>query len=351
MLVPVAGYGGGVDPSRADALAARAGLVRLPADTPGFHRRRRGKGFTFTDPSGAPVSAQERARLQSLVIPPAWRDVWIAPRDDSHILATGIDDAGRKQYLYHPAWRSAADAEKFERLAGFGEALPRLRRQVVDDIRRGDELTSQLALLVRLVDLSLIRGGSRCYTEQHGTFGATTLLASHVEVVGSTVHLAFPGKGGTEHDLSVSDRLVATRLRQLVADVDDDSHLFTDDAGRPIERDDLNEYLYRTVGDYTVKYFRTWGATCLVTQHLATAGLEGTAAVKAAIEHAADALGNTPTVCRSSYVAPVVVEAHDAGALVDAWRTARSSRWMSRAERATARLLRTAAADLTAAAA
>ena len=332
-------------------MATRAGLVRLPPDTPGFHRRRRGKGFTFTDPTGAPVSGEERARLSSLVIPPAWRDVWIAPREDSHILATGIDDAGRKQYLYHPDWRSVADGEKFERLAGFGDALPRLRRQVVHDIRHGDELTSQLALLVRLVDLSLIRGGSRCYTEQHGTFGATTLLASHVEVVGNTVHLAFPGKGGTEHDLSVSDRLVATRLRQLVADVDDDSHLFVDDEGRPIERDDLNDYLVRTVGDYTVKYFRTWGATCLVTEHLATAGLDGSAAVKAAIERAAEALANTPTVCRSSYVAPAVVQAHDAGELVAAWRAARSSRWMSRAERATVRLLRGAAADLRAQAA
>jgi DNA topoisomerase-1 len=330
-----------VDQSTAELLLAESGLVRLPPAAPGIVRRRCGTGFTYRDPSGGAVDAAERARIESLAIPPAWTDVWIAPVADSHVLATGVDEAGRKQYLYHPAWRAAADAAKFERLAAFADALPRLRRQVLRDVRSREGLVAQCALLVRLVDLTLIRAGSRCYAETNGTFGATTLLASHVEVVGTTVHLSFPGKGGTEHELSVTDRLLATHLRRLVATLDDDSHLFVDDDGRVVERDTLNEYLEQIVGPFTVKDFRTWGATCSVTARLAAAApdVDDDVAVREAIADAATALGNTPAVCRASYVAPAVVEAYLDGRLAETWRSSRASRWLSRAERATGRLL------------
>jgi DNA topoisomerase I len=330
-----------VDSTTAELLAAAAGLIRVPADAPGIVRRRCGRGFTYRTPRGAAVTGVERARIESLAIPPAWTDVWIAREHDSHVLATGIDDAGRKQYLYHPRWREAADHLKFERLGAFGAALTGLRKRVVQDLRSTDVRTAQCAAVVRMVDLSLIRAGSRCYADDNGTFGATTLLSSHVEVKGSTVHLSFPGKGGSEHDLTVTDRLLATHLRRLVSELDDDSHLFVDDEGRPIERDDVNDYLETVAGRFTVKDFRTWGATCSVAGLLAdpASDVDPDECVKLAIAETAEALGNTPAVCRSSYVAPVVVEAHLDGRLRAAWRASRSSRWLSRPERTTQRIL------------
>jgi DNA topoisomerase I len=331
----------GVDVATAERLAKGAGVVRLPPDAPGIERRRRGRGFSYLDPAGQRVVGEERARLEALAVPPAWSDVWIAPIPDSHILATGIDDAGRKQYVYHPRWRDAADTAKFERLADFGAALPRVRRQVVADLRSHEPSVSHCAALLRLVDRSLIRPGSRCYADENGTFGATTLLTSHVDVRGSTVHLVFPGKGGTEHELSVRDRVLAGHLRRLVATLDDDSHLFVDDQGRAVERDEVNAYLGRVAGDFTVKDFRTWGATCSVAAHLATSPVtdDQGSAVRDAIAETATALGNTPAVCRTAYVAPAVIEAHHAGNLRDAWKASRRSKWMTRAEWTTRRVL------------
>lgn len=330
-----------MDSTTAEHLAAAAGLVRLPFGVPGISRRRSGRGFTYQGTRGARVGPAERTRIEELAIPPAWTDVWIAPDPDSHVLATGIDDAGRKQYLYHPRWREAADQLKFERLGLFAAALIGLRKRVVRDLRSDDERTAQCAALLRLVDLSLIRGGSRCYAETNGTFGATTLLASHVDVKGSTVHLAFPGKGGGELDVSITDRLLAGHLRRLVATLDDDSHLFVDDDGRPVDREDVNEYLASVAGRFTVKDFRTWGATSAVAGLLARLGRDDDpdGCVRQAIAEIAETLGNTPAVCRSSYVAPAVVAAHLDGRLEAAWRASRGSRWMSRAERATHRLL------------
>jgi DNA topoisomerase I len=328
-----------VDLPTAERVAAAAGLVRLAAGTPGIERRRCGRGFTYRAPDGSTLDGSQRARAESLAVPPAWNDVWIAPRPDSHVLASGIDDAGRKQYLYHPAWREAADALKFERLGEFGRSLPRLRRQVATDLRSRDADVAGRAVLVRLIDRTLIRPGSRRYAVENGTFGATTLLASHVEVRGATLHLVFPGKGGAEHDLSLEDRELAGRLRRLLAEADDDTHLVVDDNGQPLERDDVNEYIADLAGPFTVKDFRTWGATCTVVDHLAPSSTADPAAVTDAIAGAAQSLGNTPAVCRASYVAPRVVEAHQEGRLQVEWQRARSSRWMSRAERVTARVL------------
>lgn len=333
-----------MDTPTAERLAKAAGLVRLPADAPGISRRRCGRGFTYRSARGTPLGSAERDRVEGLAIPPAWTEVWIAPDPESHVLATGLDDAGRKQYLYHPRWREAADQLKFERLPSFGRELIGLRKRVVRDLRSDDERSAHCAALLRLIDLSLIRAGSRCYANENGTFGATTLLASHVEVKGSTVHLTFPGKGGNELELSVTDRLLAGHLRRLVATLDDDSHLFVDGEGRPVDREDVNEYIAETAGTFTVKDFRTWGATCAVAGLLAAPakGDEPDACVRAAIEQTAEALGNTPAVCRSSYVAPAVVEAHLDGTLAAAWRASRTSRWMSRSERATQRVLSSA---------
>jgi DNA topoisomerase-1 len=328
-------------------LADVAGLVRVSDDEPGIRRRRRGRGFGYVSETGTPVDEEERARIRALAIPPAWRDVWIAPWPDAHILATGIDDAGRKQYLYHPQWRVAADAVKFQRLATFPSALVKLRRDVVRRLsRRVDDSPEALArtvpaVLVRLLDQSLIRAGSRCYADTNGTHGATTLLASHVELGGDRVHLEFTGKGGREHEIDVRDPLLARHLGVLVELAgDDDAPLFSLTDGAVVGRNVVNGYIASVAGaSYSAKDFRTWGATCVVTEHLASAAGGDTSAVRQAIEVAAEALGNTPTVCRQSYIAPAVIDAFEQGRLHPVWRTARRSRWLSRAERATARLL------------
>jgi DNA topoisomerase-1 len=328
-------------------LADVAGLVRVSGDEPGIRRVRRGRGFSYVSPSGAPVDAAERARIRSLAIPPAWRDVWIAPWPEAHILATGVDDADRKQYLYHPQWRVAADAVKFDRLATFPPALVRLRRDVVRRLsRRVDDSPEGLArtvpaVLVRLLDQSLIRAGSRCYAESNGTHGATTLLASHVELHGDRVHLEFPGKGGRDHEIDVRDPLLARHLGVLVELAgEEDAPLFSLADGAVVGRNAVNGYIASVAGaPYSAKDFRTWGATCVVAERLAAADDGDGAAVRDAIEVAADALGNTPTVCRQSYVAPAVIDAFEEGVLRSVWRTARRSRWLSRAERATARVL------------
>jgi DNA topoisomerase-1 len=335
-----------VSPETADLIAADAGLVRLASDTPGIRRRRSGRGFSYRRPDGTPVDGQERARIASLAIPPAWTDVWIAPDENSHVLATGTDAAGRKQYLYHPRWREGADSLKFERLVELGTKLSILRRLVRADVGARDPRVAQCALLVLLVDRTLIRAGSRCYVDEHGTYGATTLLASHVDVRGSTVRLSFTGKGGAELELSTTDRVLAERLGRVVATLDDDEHVFGDDDGRAIDREEVNDYL-RRFGPFTVKDLRTWGATSSVTERLARTlkgradlpDAEADAAVRDAIAHAAEALGNTPTVCRASYVAPAVIDGWYDGRLADLWRSSRRSRWLSRAEWTTRRLL------------
>lgn len=351
-----------MDVHTAERLADEADLIRLPPDEPGIRRVRCGRGFSYRDPAGVRVRDAERERIRALVIPPAWEDVWIAPRPDSHLLATGVDEAGRKQYLYHPRWREAADRWKFGRLAAFGQSLVALRRRVVSDLRSHDTSTAHCAALVRLLDAALIRPGGRDDIRddigEAESFGATTLLASHVEVDGTGIRLAFPGKSGVEHDLSVDDRLLAGYIRRLMADIDDSSHLFVDDEGHPVEPDDLNAYLADVIGPFTAKDFRTWGATCTVTEHLARPGdghrddgdapdddgdvpADADAEVRRAIAAAAEALGNTPAVCRSSYVAPAVIDAFCDGSLAAAWASSRSSRWMTRAERTTCKLLAT----------
>jgi DNA topoisomerase I len=344
-----------VDKIDAIDLAEVAGLVRLTDDELGIRRVRRGRGFSYVGVGGEPVDADERERIEALAIPPAWRDVWIAPRPDSHVLAMGVDDAGRTQYLYHPAWRAAADAAKFERLAQFPRALAQLRRDVVQRLSGGVDGSPEAlartipAVVVRLLDQSLIRAGSRCYADSNGTHGATTLLASHVERHGDRVRLEFTGKGGREHEVDIHDRLLARHLGHLVELADEqDAPLFSLADGTEVGRGLVNAYIAEATGQtFSAKDFRTWGATCVVTEQLATAVGEDRTAVRTAIEQAADALGNTPTVCRQSYVAPAVVDAFERGELRTVWRAARRSRWLSRAERATGRILARGSAQAT----
>lgn len=317
-------------------IAESAGLSYRPSDRPGLRRVRAGRGFTYRRPDGSRASTRDVTRARTLAIPPAWTDVWIAPEADAHLQATGVDEGGRRQYLYHPAWRVAADAAKFDRMATFGPALARLRRRVDDDLRaRSDGW--QRAAVVRLIDESLIRPGHRRRLAPTGAVGATTLGAEHVEVIGRVVRLQFEGKSGVAHDVVVEDPLLARRVSELLDAARPGSSLFVTADGDVVDGDAVNEYLRTHASPaFTAKDLRTWGATCSVAEHL----LQHDAGdVRAAIEFAADRLGNTVAVCRSSYVAPAVLASHDDGSLRAAWRSSRSARWLSRAEQTVRRVL------------
>ncbi len=325
-------------------IARGAGLLYLPVERPGIRRRRRGRGFSYVRDSGRPVGTDERARIAALAVPPAWTDVWIAPEPLAHVQAVGVDQAGRRQYRYHPDWRIAADLVKFERLAQFAKPLTHLRQQVGHDLRQrtGDWAC---AALVRLIDDSLIRPGHMRHLRTTGSIGATTLQAEHVDVSRSIVRLRFDGKSAVAHEIEIRDSLLARRLSDLLDDAAPGDPIFADDAGTPVDSDELNRYLARHAGEeYTAKDLRTWGATSAVAERLATTrpgdhdGDED-AAVLAAIEHAAERLGNTVQVCRTAYVSPDIVERYRDGTLARTWKASRSTMWLSRAEQTVRRTL------------
>lgn len=329
-------------PWDAELVAARAGLVRRGDDRPGIRRRRAGAGFSYVDPAGPRVQGEQRAWIESLAIPPAWSDVWISPEPDSHLLASGVDDAGRKQYRYHQRWIDAANAVKFERLAGFPQPLAKLRAEVTRSLRDGRDDDWVCAAVVRLIDRTLIRPGSFRHFRERGTVGAVTLQPAHVTLSRRRVQLSFAGKSHVEVDVVCEDPLLARRMTDLVDAAEGQDALFVDGEGRAIDADRVNAYIRRHAGDgFTAKDLRTWGATSYAAEQLATRDPvhDGEAAVRDAIAAAADRLGNTVAVCRSSYVAPAVLDAFRSGALRDAWRGSRRARWLSRAERTVHRVL------------
>ena len=321
-------------------IAVDAGLRYLMDDRPGIERRRRGRGFTYVDHRGRIVDEADRFRLQAMAIPPAWTKVWIAAEPDAHLLATGYDDRGRKQYLYHPAWREASDLAKFERLGSVGDSLTRLRSDVDHELRsRG--IDWRTAAVVRLIDDTLIRPGSRRRFEENGSVGAITLSTGDVEVDGPRIALQFEGKSAVEQQTEVRDALLARRLSTLL-DESTDGMLFVDSDDRPITADQVNEYIgIHSSSDMSAKDLRTWGATCAAADRLVRAdGGDIDSTVREAIEHAADRLGNTVAVCRSSYIAPRVLSAFETGELLEEWQRSRRAKWLSRVEQTVRRVVR-----------
>ncbi len=312
----------------ADDHAEAAGLVYVSDDEPGISRVRRGRGFSYVRADGEVVPhGPERDRIEALAIPPAWTDVWICPDPAGHIQATGRDEAGRKQYRYHPRWRVVRDATKFHRMAAFGDALPRIREQVDRDLRRHTLSRERiLALLVALLDETLLRIGSDRYVRDNGAYGLTTLLCEHVEVGSTVARFAFPGKSGREIDLQLSDRRLAQQL--LRCEEIPGQKMFgylEDDHWHEISSEDVNSYLRDAADDdLTAKDFRTWGASALVAGTLHELGpaesrAEAESNVLTAIDAAADRLGNTRDVARSSYVDPRVPKAYRFGRLAETW--------------------------------
>ena len=295
-------------------------------DAPGLTRRRAGKGFSYRGPDGDPV--RDRATLawvRSLAIPPAWREVWISPWRNGHLLATGRDAKGRKQYRYHPSWRAAREEAKFGRMLGFGRALPRIREAVAAELGRpGLGRTKVLATVVRLLETTLIRVGNDEYARTNKSYGLTTLRDRHVKAEGGELRFSFRGKAGKRHVVTLRDRRLARLVRRMQELPGQElfQYVDADDRPQPVGSADVNAYLREISGeDYTAKDFRTWAATVLAAWALSEfEAVDGEAAAKRnitrAIERVASRLGNTPAICRKSYVHPEIVGAYLDGSLV-----------------------------------
>jgi DNA topoisomerase IB len=295
----------------------------------GWRRLRHGRGFRYVDADGEPLSPEDVARVRELVIPPAWTDVWICPYPRGHLQAVGTDEAGRRQYLYHPAWRAQRDLEKFERVSAMAEVLPGMRRRLRRQLRAepGDEAverTRVLAAGVRLIDLGCFRPGSEESAEEYGSRGLTTLEFRHVRRSNGGLVFAFTGKAGIDHEVVIDDPDLVPLLTKVRRPPD--ARFLASKVGRrwrPVTAEEINEHVRLVTGlDVTAKDFRTWHATVTVAVALAKGGpVTGVTArkrrIREAVVAASELLGNTPTVARSSYVDPRVIDLFESGTVLD----------------------------------
>ncbi len=328
-----------------EAVAEAAGLRYTSDAEPGIARRRCGRGFAYRGADGSVPDDATSRRIADLAIPPAWRSVWISTHPDSHLQATGLDDKDRKQYRYHERWREIRDETKFAQLTDFADALTEIRKRVTADLAtNGLTRSRSIAAVVRLLDTSLIRVGNDQYAAENETFGATTLESRHVSRINQSFRLDFVGKGSIERSVSVEDDQLVAVISEALAMNQPQLFCFADDDGElhDVTSGHVNDYLSDTVGPRaTAKTFRTWGATAIAVRTLAMAngGMTPQQEFLAAVDAAAEALGNTRAVCRSCYVAPTIAAAAESGALAEAWASSRGGRWRNRAESATAKLL------------
>jgi DNA topoisomerase-1 len=301
------------------------GLRYVTDAVPGLRRRRAGKGFVYIDADGKRVRDRaEIDRIAGLAIPPAWTDVWICPYPNGHTLATGRDAKGRKQYRYHPRWRSVRDEAKFERTTAFGESLPALRRRVRKDMARtGMPKEKIVATIVALLDSCFARIGNEEYAKANGSFGLTTLRDRHARVRGSKVRLRFRGKGGKAHEVEIDDPRITYIVRtcQAIDGQELFQYLDPDGNGIPVGSSDVNEYLREvTEDDFSAKDFRTWAGTVRCAAELAGAEvarsqMRRNRVVLAAVDAVAEELGNTRSVCRNCYIHPDVIDGYADGSL------------------------------------
>jgi DNA topoisomerase IB len=307
------------------ATARRPRLRRSDCSRPGLTRQRRGRGFTYLDARGQRVEDPEvMLRLKELVIPPAWQDVWICPDPLGHLQATGVDAAGRKQYLYHPRWRELRDRQKFDHMVDFAGALPKLRKRMLADLE-GDELDERrvLACAVRLLDVGLFRIGSEQYADEEGGIGLATVTKDSVRVEDDTVVFDYLAKGGIRRVQAVRDPLSQAVVRQLKRRRSGGVHLLAYRTGRSwcgVRSDQISDYLKAQIGEqYSAKDFRTWNATVLAAVSLAADGRTATSArarkraMDGAVRGVAEVLGNTPAVARRSYIDPRVFDRYLSG--------------------------------------
>jgi DNA topoisomerase-1 len=297
--------------------AKAAGLRYTSDDRPGIRRVKRRGGFHFVAVDGSPIrDAAEIARIRKLAIPPAYSDVWICPDPRGHLQATGRDARGRKQYRYHPRWREVRDETKFDRMIAFAKALPAIRAAVARDLRApGLPREKVLATVVSLLERTLIRVGNEEYAKDNDSYGLTTMHDEHVHVKGETLRFRFRGKSGREHDVSLRDKRLANVVRKMLDLPGEELFQYQDesDALVAVTSQDVNDYLRAVSGDdFTAKDFRTWEGTLACALALAAARAETKADAKAhvvaAIKAVAERLGNTPAVCKKSYIHPGVID-------------------------------------------
>jgi DNA topoisomerase I len=335
----VGGYGGAV-PRR---------LRRVSPDSPGWTRRRHGSGFVYFDEHGRRLGVADVARCKGLVIPPAWRDVWICPLENGHLQAVGTDDAGRRQYLYHPDWRAKRDRAKHDRVLEVGDRLPRARSRVDEYLGlEGMPRARALAAAFRLLDLGLFRVGGESYADTNGSYGLATIEKRHVRIDGDSMTFSFPAKSGQRHRVTVTDPAVRKVIAVLRRRRGGGPQLLAYREGRrwrDISSRDINEFVKDIVGgDVSAKDFRTWHGTVTAAVSLADNADAGSAkarrrAVRRAAEAVSDQLGNTPSVARKSYIDPRVVDRFEAGETITPPRQAGTERSRRRAESEVLRLL------------
>jgi len=325
-------------PPEAAGIAKLAGLVYVSDADPGYTRRRVGKGFGYRDPGGQAVrDALTLARIRALAIPPAYTDVWICMDARGHLQATGRDARKRKQYRYHADWTEFSGAGKYDRIVQFGATLPRLRRRLRQDLTlRGFPREKVLAIVVAVMADTLVRIGNASYARDNRSFGLTTLRNRHVAFARDRVRLKFRGKGGLEHDIGIDDARLVKLIRAVQHLPGQALFQYHNDEGelQPVDSGEVNAYLQEVMGeDFTAKDFRTWGGTLAAFRLLAATPVPDppskaalTRAKNAVIKEVADALGNTPAVCRKAYIDPCMFTAWEDGRLQKLAEGARGER-------------------------
>jgi DNA topoisomerase-1 len=306
--------------------AKAVGLHYVTDERPGIRRERAGSGFRFRLPDGALVKdAKAITRIKSLAIPPAWKEVWISTDPNGHLQATGRDARRRKQHRYHSRWRQIRDEAKYARMLVFAKALPRIRKRVRAALRLpGLPREKVLAVVVRLLEVSLIRVGNDEYARDNDSFGLTTMKARHVDVRGATLRFRFRGKAGKNHIVDIRDRRLARIVKSCQDLPGQELFQYIDDEGKmqDVRSGDINEYLRQISGeDFTAKDFRTWAGTVLAAMALREferfdSQTEAKKNIVRAIESVAERLGNTPAICRKCYVHPEIIDAYLDGTLV-----------------------------------
>ena len=299
-------------------------------DHPGIRRTGSPKNPHYVGPDNRPIKNKiTLARIKRLAIPPAWTDVWICPKDNGHLQATGRDARGRKQYRYHPHWRQVRDENKYNRMLDFAKSLPKIRQRIERDLKKpGLPREKVLAAVIKILETGLIRVGNDEYARTNKSFGLTTMQDRHVDVNGSTIRFEFRGKSGKYHKIDIEDRRLAKIVSHCQSIPGQELFQYVDDTGKPrdITSTDVNEYLQQIAGtDFTAKDFRTWGGTVLAA--LALKEFEKSETKKQAkknliraIESVAQRLGNTPAICKKCYIHPEIMNAYLDGTMIETFK-------------------------------
>lgn len=305
-------------------------LIYVTDDEPGYRRKKWGRGHRYYNPEGNPIDKEEIGeRLDQLVIPPMWEDVWICSRENGHLQVTGYDEKGRKQYLYHPLWQEYRSRHKFDKMIEFGHALPRIREQVAKDLRKkGWPREKMLALVVSLLDETHVRIGNREYLKENNTYGLTTLRRKHLTIEDNEATFVYKAKHGVEQHVTIDNKKLVKLIKESSELPGYELFRYSEgeDAGKPVDSGDVNEYLKEISGeDFSSKNFRTWGGTVTAVERLEEALEEIQENPKkqltsTLVKKVAEWLGNTEAVCREYYIHPCLLDSVDSGYLLQSMR-------------------------------